>query len=74
MNIEPASGAGAAPSIHVERRRVYGFPRAGELNEEHQVRPYDNRPAKDPFLIWVPEPLPSLNDEREHADVSLQTS
>ncbi|MCH4874715.1 AAA domain-containing protein [Pseudomonas sp. TMW22091] len=74
MNIEPASGAGAAPSIHVERRRVYGFPRAGELNEEHQVRPYDNRPAKDPFLIWVPEPLPPLNDEREHADVSLHTS
>ncbi|OKA18930.1 AAA domain-containing protein [Pseudomonas versuta] len=52
MNIEPCSGEGAAPSIHVERRQVYGFQRAGG---EGAVRPYDHRPAKDPFLFWVPD-------------------
>ena len=72
MNIEPASGEGAAPSIHVERRKVYGFRRACELTDDGSKRPYDNRPAKDPFLIWVPEPLPSLTDKDEYSGLSLQ--
>ena len=74
MNVEPASGEGSAPSIHVERRKVYGFRRAGELNDEGSIRPYDNRPAKDPFLIWVPEPMLSLSDKGEHPGLSLQPS
>ncbi|QPL32351.1 AAA domain-containing protein [Pseudomonas fragi] len=62
MNIEPASGEGAAPSIHVERRQVYGFARAGAVDEEGRVRPYDERPAKDPFLFWVPDDSFALSD------------
>ncbi|MES2870366.1 MAG: AAA domain-containing protein [Pseudomonadota bacterium] len=62
MNIEPASGEGAAPSIHVERRQVYGFRRVGESAENGSARPYDDRPAKDPFLIWVPDPLPGVDE------------
>lgn len=62
MNIEPASGEGAAPSIHVERRQVYGFARAGAVDEEGRVRPYDERPAKDPFLFWVPDDSCALSD------------
>jgi hypothetical protein len=64
MNIEPSSGAGAAPSIHVERRQVYGFRRAGQSGEEG-ARPYDDRPAKDPFLIWVPDDLVIVSDIQE---------
>ena len=55
MNIEPASGEGAAPSIHVERRQVHGFRRAGGSAEEGSGRRYDSRPAKDPFLFWIPD-------------------
>ena len=64
MNIEPASGAGAAPSIHVERRQVYGFRRAGQSTEEG-ARPYDDRPARDPFLIWVPDEPFSVRDVQQ---------
>ena len=55
MDIEPASGEGAAPSIHVERRQVFGFQRDDEGSEEGSTRRHDDRPAKDPFLIWIPD-------------------
>lgn len=55
MDIEPASGEGAAPSIHVERRQVFGFQRDDEGSEEGSPRRHDDRPAKDPFLIWIPD-------------------
>ena len=72
MNIEPASGEGAAPSIHVERRQVYGFRRAGAVDEEGRVRPYDNRPAKDPFLFWVPDDTFAVSDVEEGQSSELE--
>ena len=71
MNIEPASGEGAAPSIHVERRRVYGFERAGTVTEEGRVRAHDNRPAKDPFLFWVPDDTLAVSDVEAEQSLPL---
>ncbi|MQU53922.1 AAA domain-containing protein [Pseudomonas sp. FSL R10-1339] len=71
MNIEPASGEGAAPSIHVERRQVYGFERAGTVTEEGRVRAHDNRPAKDPFLFWVPDDTLAVSDVEAEQSLPL---
>ena len=73
MNIEPASGEGAAPSIHVERRQVHGFRRAGASAQEEGGRPYDNRPAKDPFLFWIPDD-PFVVSESQTDESSPQTA